>query len=155
MIEDNQLIAIIRLRGPSGMSYDNEYTLKLLNLKRANHATILNYSKNIAGMLRKVNGFITWGEIDEKTLLNLLSKKSNLNIEMIKKAGYNSIEELTHALYKGEINISKLKKIGFKPIFRLHPPSHGFKKSIKRKFKSNGEAGYRGKAINDLLNKMI
>lgn len=155
MVKENQLIAIIRLRGPSGMSYENEYTLKLLNLKRANHATILNFSKNLIGILRKVNGFITWGEINKETLFKLLSKKSNLTLEMIEKAGYKSLEELVNSLHKGEINISKLKKIGFKPIFRLHPSSHGFKKSIKRKIKTNGEAGYRGEKINDLLNRMI
>lgn len=155
MVKENQLIAIIRLRGPSGISYDHEYTLKLLNLKRSNHAILLSFSKNLAGMLRKIDGFITWGEINEEILLKLLSKRSNLTLEMIEKAGYKSLEELARSLYKGEINISKLKKIGFKPIFRLHPPSKGFKKSIKRKFKSNGEAGYRGEKINDLLNRMI
>ena len=41
-----------------------------------------------------------------------------------------------------------------KPVFRLTPPSKGFKKSIKQQY-PNGEIGYRGEKINELILRMI
>ncbi|MEM2203989.1 MAG: 50S ribosomal protein L30, partial [Sulfolobales archaeon] len=42
-----------------------------------------------------------------------------------------------------------------KPVFRLHPPSGGFKGSIKKPYGNGGELGYRGQDINDLIRRMI
>ncbi|RLI23172.1 50S ribosomal protein L30, partial [Candidatus Bathyarchaeota archaeon] len=42
-----------------------------------------------------------------------------------------------------------------KPVFRLHPPRKGFKGKIKKSFKAGGASGYRGEAINELLERMI
>jgi len=42
-----------------------------------------------------------------------------------------------------------------KPVFRLHPPSKGFKGKVKRSYASGGVAGYRAETINDLLRQMI
>jgi len=36
----------------------------------------------------------------------------------------------------------------------LHPPKGGFKGTIRRPYKSGGELGYRGAAINDLILRM-
>jgi large subunit ribosomal protein L30 len=44
---------------------------------------------------------------------------------------------------------------GIHPIFRLHPPSKGFKGKTKKNFRAGGEAGYRGEAINDLVKRMV
>jgi large subunit ribosomal protein L30 len=40
-------------------------------------------------------------------------------------------------------------------VFRLHPPSKGFKGKIKRGYGSGGELGYRGEKINELLRRML
>ena len=42
-----------------------------------------------------------------------------------------------------------------KPLFRLRPPSKGFKGKVKKSFAAGGEAGYRGHSINDLLERMM
>ena len=41
-----------------------------------------------------------------------------------------------------------------KPLFRLHPPKGGWK-STKKPFVRGGALGYRGKAINDLVRRMV
>jgi len=55
---------------------------------------------------------------------------------------------------KGDVLPEKLWRSGVKPVFRLHPPKGGFKGTIRRPYKSGGELGYRGAAINDLILRM-
>ena len=43
---------------------------------------------------------------------------------------------------------------GIKPVFRLHPPSKGFKGKVKRSYTAGGVTGYRGENINSLIKKM-
>ncbi|RLG98767.1 50S ribosomal protein L30, partial [Candidatus Bathyarchaeota archaeon] len=73
--------------------------------------------------------------------------------EYAQKAGYESIEKMVEAIYKCEIEYKDLPDI--KPVFRLHPPRKGFKGKIKKSFKAGGASGYRGEAINELLERMI
>ena len=61
-----------------------------------------------------------------------------------------SPEELAEKLEKGEVD---LRDTPFSPVFRLRPPSKGFR-SVKE-FYPKGDLGYRGKEINDLLRRMI
>src|SRR3989304_801890 len=56
-------------------------------------------------------------------------------------------------LHKGEVEFHRLPNM--KPIFRLHPPSKGFKGKVKRSFASGGVTGNQGEAINSLLEQMI
>ena len=49
---------------------------------------------------------------------------------------------------------TKLKTVGIKPIFRLHPPRKGYE-GIKRPFTMKGALGNRGDKINNLLERMI
>ncbi|RLE53959.1 MAG: 50S ribosomal protein L30, partial [Candidatus Methanomethylicota archaeon] len=111
------------------------------------------------GMLRKAADYITWGEITPETLALLLKRRGELKggkkltEEYIKeKLGLNSIEELAQAIFEGKIGLKDIPDL--KPVFRLHPPSGGFKGSTKKHFKAGGELGYRGLAINELIKKM-
>ncbi|MEM0379812.1 MAG: 50S ribosomal protein L30, partial [Desulfurococcaceae archaeon] len=63
------------------------------------------------------------------------------------------IEDLAKAIFEGRIKLHKQSYI--KPVFRLHPPQGGFKKSIKKPYGDGGELGYRGRDINELIMKMI
>ena len=158
------LLAIIRLRGRVDVPPDVEKTLELLRLHKKFHATL--YPDNlpgIAGMLRKAAMWITWGEISYETLLELLKKRGRAPgnkrltddyIARVTNNKYKSIEELATAIYRGEEMLHKIDNI-VKPIFRLHPPSGGFKGSIKKPYGNDGELGYRGQDINDLIRRMI
>ncbi|MCD6564013.1 MAG: 50S ribosomal protein L30 [Thermoproteales archaeon] len=154
-----QLLAVIRLRGTQGLKPEEEKTLELLNLHKVNHAVLVPDNKVVRGMLKKVEYIVTYGEIDKETLALLLSKRGRLignkkiTQEYLEEKGFSSFEELANALLTNKISIKDLKEI--KPVFRLTPPSGGFKGTIKKHFKEKGELGYRGKDINNILKQMI
>lgn len=160
-----ELYAIIRIRGRVDVPPDIEYTLKLLRLHKKFHMVIYpNTLPGIEGMLQKIKDWITWGEIDYDTLVEVLRKRGRLpgnkllTDEIVDKylEKYNikgGIPALAKAVFEGKIMLHKLDFI--KPVFRLHPPRGGFKKSTKRPYNDGGELGYRGKAINNLIKRML
>lgn len=159
------LYAIIRIRGRVDVPPDIKHTLKLLRLHRKFHMVI--YPSNlpgIRGMLQKVKDWVTWGEIDYDTLVEVLRKRGRLVgnkpltdeivDKYLEKYGIKGgIPALAKALIEGRVMLHKLEFI--KPVFRLHPPRGGFKKSTKRPYGDGGELGYRGKAINELIKRML
>ncbi len=160
--EERPLIAIIRIRGRTGVPPDVEYTLNLLRLTRKFTMSIYpEETHGLKGMLQVVKDWVTWGEIDRDTLVELLKKRGRapgnkrLTEEYLKeKLGVNSFEELADKLFKREILLHKIKDV-IKPVFRLAPPRKGFKKSTKRPYQDQGELGYRGRAINELIRRMM
>ncbi len=158
------LYLIIRLRGEADVHPDVEKTLNLLRLKRKYAASLYHSSlPGIEGMLRKVQDWATWGEINRETLIELLRKRGRIRGDkpltdewVVQNLGlYGGIPELADKLLAGELHYHKLEDKGVKPFFRLHPPRGGFKKTIKRHFTNQGELGYRGEAINDLVIRML
>ncbi|MEM1682662.1 MAG: 50S ribosomal protein L30 [Ignisphaera sp.] len=161
-IEPYKVYAIIRIRGTVGVPYDVEYTLMLLRLVRKYSCVVYPKTPSIEGMLNVVKDWITWGEIDEKTLIELLRKRGRvvgnkpLTDEYVKQnIGLESIEALAKAIIEGRVLYHRLENKGIKPVFRLHPPKKGFKGSIRKPYKDGGELGYRGREINELLLRMI
>ncbi len=132
------MIAVVRIKSTIGASGEVRDTLKMLNLHRINSCTIVKDNPSYRGMLQKVKDYVTWGEIDEETLKWLLEKRCGLDANP-------AIEKLK----KGE----KLKNIT-NPCIRLHPPRKGYE-SIKKSYSLGGSSGYRGKAINELIRRML
>ncbi|HIP66323.1 MAG TPA: 50S ribosomal protein L30 [Pyrodictium sp.] len=168
MSEDVKLYAIIRLRGRVGVPPDIRYTLSLLRLHRKFHCVLYPSTlPGIWGMLHKVKDWVTWGEINRETLIELLRRRGRipgnkpLTEEYLReKLGISSFEELADKLLRGEIMLHKLKDKRthtwiIKPVFRLHPPRGGFRGSIKKPYGAGGELGYRGEAINELIKRML
>ena len=58
-------LAVLRIRGKTGLTQDKKDTLKMLNLLNKNHCVILDDSPITVGMIKKVKDYVTWGEIDE------------------------------------------------------------------------------------------
>jgi len=156
------LIAIIRIRGMTGVHPEVEYTLRLLRLTRKFTMSLYPAeTPGLDGMLQKVKDWVTWGEIDKETLVEVLKKRGRapgnkrLTEDYLKRVlGVESFEELADKIFKREIKLHKLED-KIKPIFRLAPPKGGFKKSTKRPYKDEGELGYRGEAINELIRRMV
>ncbi|MCS7097004.1 MAG: 50S ribosomal protein L30 [Candidatus Methanomethylicia archaeon] len=156
----NKLIAVIRIRGTVNVPKAYEDTLKMLRLHKPNHMRIIKATSTIIGMIKKVESYITWGEIDLDVLEQVFTKRGEviggkkLTNEIVKeKLGLSGIREFAEKVFNGEIDVNKIK--WFKPVFRLTPPSGGFKKSVKSFYSSNGELGYRGREINKLIVRMI
>lgn len=141
------MYAVIRLKGLVKIREDFKDALKMLRLNRKMHCVVLEENDVVKGMLQKVKDRVTWGEIDDDTLKLLIEKRG-------RKAGNERLtnEEAMNAFNK--LKESKKFPDGIKPVFRLTPPSKGFKHSIKQHY-PKGELGYRGKEINELLKRMI
>jgi large subunit ribosomal protein L30 len=141
------MIAVVRLRGRVRISRKVVYTFELLRLRRVNHCVVLKDSKEVRGMLNKVKDYATFGEVDDKLLKELVGRRG-------RKAGGKRLDkkDVTKMLkLLGEPK--KLVEASFKPVFRLRPPKKGLKS--KKKHFPQGDLGYRGKNINELLERMI
>ncbi len=154
------LLLIVRLRGRSGTSPNVRTALELLRLTRKFHAVIYPESESIRGMLEVVKDWVAWGEVSPEVLKEVIMCRGRLvgdkpitQDDLKKLFNMLSFDELVDALISGKVLWHKV--LGVKPVFRLRPPKGGFKNSIKRPYKSQGELGYRGSDINELVRRMI
>lgn len=68
-------IAVIRLRGTTGINRGIAETLSRLGLGRINTCLVVSESPELLGMLRKAKDYITWGRVDDAVLKMLLEKR--------------------------------------------------------------------------------
>jgi large subunit ribosomal protein L30 len=141
------MIAAIKVRGSNKLKKEIKDTLAMLRLHRKMHCVILKDTPISKGMLKKVRNWITYGEINDDILKRLIEKRGR------KPGNKRLTKEESQEIFD---KIKKDEKIPetIKPVFRLSPPSKGFKKSIKQHY-PNGELGYRKEEINKLLKRMI
>ena len=59
------MLAVIRLRGRIGIKPDIRKTLELLKLDRKFTLALLPDKPDFRGMIKKVNDYVTWGEVSE------------------------------------------------------------------------------------------
>jgi large subunit ribosomal protein L30 len=164
-VKDNripELIFAVRIRGSPGMNRKVLDTLKMLRMHKLNHGVLLWGKPSYIGMLNKCKDYISYGEIDEKTLIRLLRVRGKiegnkpLTDESVKNlTRYNDIKSLAKALFKGEVNYNSKDLYKIKPVFRLHPPKKGHKGNIKKHYKEGGTLGYVENYINELIHKML
>ncbi|MGB9714050.1 MAG: 50S ribosomal protein L30 [Candidatus Bathyarchaeales archaeon] len=158
-IEERKCLAVVRVRGTISASKEVRETLKMLHLTRNNYAVLIDNRPSFLGMLKTAQSFITWGEASEETVHLLMKEKGELvgkkrlTDEYAQKISYKSLEELADAVFSCRAEYWKLPNI--KPVFRLHPPTKGFKGKIKKSYGMGGELGYRGEKINELIKRMI
>lgn len=100
---------------------------------------------SLRGMLQKVKDYITWGEITAEMYGKLLEQQGELwqGRETDRKGKYTYN-------YK-EVNGKK-----YKTYFGMKSPRKGFgRKGIKVAYAAGGGLGYRGAAMNELLERMM
>ena len=145
--ETSPLFAVIRVRSNINVNRPLKDTMNMLRLRRINNCVVVPNNETSRGMLKKVENFLTWGEIDQQTLEKVVWKRGRL-------PGDKRVEKAqARALAQKIIKNSSLKESGLKHVFRLTPPSKGHK-PVKRLY-PKGACGYRGKHINELLKRMI
>ena len=139
-------VVVVLVRGLVGVKRDIRETIHLLNLKSANNCVVLDATPVNLGMLRKAKDYLTWGEIDE-----------NILKELVEKRGIEYLGRLTDS--KSKINYNKYFEFNGKKYhktFRLNPPKKGLEsKGIKFPYKMGGALGYRASKIKDLILRMI
>lgn len=151
--------AVIRVRGQPDVNYNIQHTMMLLGVNKVNHCVIVPENDCTKGMLQVAKDYITWGEISEETLVALLRARGkvagdeDLTDDYLKeKSAFGSIEELAKAVIENDYKLKDVE--GVKHVVRLHPPVKGYEGN-KRSYKNGGALGYRGEAINDLINRML
>jgi large subunit ribosomal protein L30 len=158
-IEECKPLVVVRIRGTVSAQREARETLELLHLTHTNHAVIIDSRPAYKGMLQRINAYVTYGEPTKETIVMMLQKRAllagdkKLTEEYITKIGYKNLEDLADAIFSNKVQYGKLPDIQAR--FRLHPPSKGYKGKTKKGFKAGGEAGYRGEAINALVQRMV
>jgi large subunit ribosomal protein L30 len=152
-------LVVVRIRGLVSAQREARETLDLLHLNHTNHAVIIDNRPAYKGMLQRVNSYVTYGEPTKETLAIMIQKRGllagskKITEEYLTKIGYKNIDDLAEAIVNCKVQYSKLPDIQAR--FRLHPPSKGYKGKTKKGFQAGGEAGYRGEAINALVQRMV
>jgi large subunit ribosomal protein L30 len=149
----------VRVRGTVSASREVRETLQMLRLTRNNYAVLIDDRPSFLGMLKTVQNYVTWGEISKETANALIKTKARLagnkklTDEYVQRVGFKSLDELVDAIFNCRIEYSRLPNV--QPVFKLHPPTKGFKGKIKKSYAMGGELGYRGEKIEELVKRMV
>jgi large subunit ribosomal protein L30 len=150
--------AVIRVRGQPDVNVNVRKTMELMNLSRVNHCVLIPENDVAKGMLQKAKDYITWGEINETTLENMIRVRGRLTgdvtitDEYVKEnTEFATVAEMANAMINSGY---RMKDADAKQIFRLHPPAKGYE-GIKRSYRNGGALGYRGSEINELISRML
>lgn len=157
--KERKCIIAVRIRGTVRASRQVRETLQMLRLTRNNYSVLIDNRPSFLGMLKTAQNFMTWGEASREAVKMLIKERGRLagnkrlTDEYAQKVGYNSLEELGEAIFNSQVEYWKLPNI--QPVFRLHPPSKGFKGKVKKGYGMGGELGDRGEKINELIKRMV
>lgn len=153
-------IAIVQVRGIVRTPQKIKDTLRMLKLVKKNSCSIVEANSSSRGMLEFVKDYVTWGDIDEATLNELIIKRGRImgnkpitEQYMHEKTGI-TLSAFAKEFFNGK---KKIKDVpGMKPFFRLKPPTKGFERGgVKVPFSMGGALGYRKDYINDLIKRML
>jgi len=151
--------AVVRLRGKTDLARPVDDTLRMLHLTRQNHCVIVPEDPTVRGMLQLVKDHVTWGEVDGEVLAKLLLRRGRAvgdrpidDVFVKGHSRFKSIWDLSQAVAKGDASLREVTDL--RPVLRLHPAVRGLR-GIKRGYHDGGDLGYRGPAINALLQRMI
>ena len=148
---------VVRVRGSIHAKREIAATLRFLHLTRPNHATVVPEAPSFRGMLSRVQGYVTWGEADEETIGLLLTARgrSPEGRPLAGEPGTAPTPAEDVATLAHTVLAEGLPRVrGVRPLFRLRAPKGGWR-STKKPYSLGGALGYRGKAINDLVRKML
>lgn len=141
------MIGIIRIAGQVNVDKDVENTLFRLRLRQKYACVVLEPSKELEGMIKKIRSFISYGEINKETFLKLVEARGEL-IDKKKKTDKKGAEQ--YFLGKG-----KLQDYNIKAFFRLHPPRGGIDSKKHFGVSKNAVLGDNKKNINALVRRML
>ena len=151
--------AVIRVRGQPDVNYNIEFTMGLLGLNKVNHCVIVPENDSVKGMLQVAKDYVTWGEVDQATLAEMIRARGKIvgddpvTDEYLKaNSEFATVDDLAKAIIDSDYRLREIE--GVKPVIRLHPPVKGYEGN-KRSYKNGGALGYRGAAINDLIKRML
>lgn len=137
------MIAIIRISGQVNLRGKIKEALNRLNLRKKYSCVLLKPTKENLGVIKFLENYIAYGEIEKDTMISLISKRGK-PFEKGKKLDVKKIAE--------EIEKNKENEIGIKKYFNLHPPRGGIKSKLHY---PRGILGNNKKEINKLIERML
>jgi large subunit ribosomal protein L30 len=156
---ENKSVIALRIRGTIRARKEARDTLKLLHLTRNHHAVLIDNRPSFVGMLKTVQGYVTWGEASREVVNMVIKQRGRLlgnkkpTEEYLQKIGYKTLEDLADAVFDCRVEYWRLPNV--QPVFRLPPPTKGFRGNIKKAYRAGGELGYRGEKVNELIKRMV
>jgi len=141
------MIAIIRIRGQVEISGEVKETLNRLRLRKKYSCIIVKEKPEIAGMLKRIENFVAYGNIDKKMLVELIEKRG----KAIDKSKKIDAEKIASEFIEAKTD-KKFSKLGIKDFFSLHPPRKGIKSKLHY---PKGVLGNHKDKISELLRRML
>lgn len=151
-ITEGGMLAAVRIRSAVNAAPAVLATMELLGMHRKHACAVLPNNPVTRGMYERVKDYVAYGNIDLPTFAKMLENRGRLEGDAAldpKKLGFSSAEDVAKSIFE-----SGKKPGGLKRVFRLHPPTKGFRKSIKIHY-PKGALGNWGPKINELLVRMI
>ena len=151
--------ALVQVRGEVNLSQDTRDTLRMLNLGRVNHCTLVPETPAYDGMVRSVAEVVAFGSPSVEVVETVLRRRaeplegsSEIDDEWVaRETEYEDVAALAAALVAEE---TTLRAEGLSPVLRLHPPRGGHD-GIKRTRRDGGVLGAHDQdEIDELLRAM-
>jgi len=141
--------ALIRITGFVGMNSKVEETMSRLRLRKKYVCVIIDENKSeTAGMLDKVKNFVAFGDIDEKTLTELVKARGKKIGNAKAKVSEADASKIAKEILAGK----NIEKLGIKPFFRLHPARGGINTKLHY---PRGVIGNHEDKIKELILRML
>ena len=140
-------IAVIRIKGQVGIQKKIVDTLERLRVHRKYTCSVfINPSAMTQGMIKKVDNFVAFGEINDDIFKEMVEKRGKL-IDKTKKTDLKkAAEEILAGKNPEDVNV--------KPYFRLHSPRKGIKTKLHFGH-GKGVLGNHKDKINELIGRML
>jgi large subunit ribosomal protein L7e len=160
-----KLMVVMRIRENHGATPQIKQKLRGLGLHRVGWTVFLRYTKHTAFNLKLLEPFVTFGLPSEQVVRDMITKRAHVvthkgekmplqnNVVVEQNFGKLNIvcmEDIIHEIYKNGPNFEAVVK--FLLPFRLKPSAY---RKTRIPFKKGGDSGWRGKKINDLLERLI
>ncbi|HDI02955.1 MAG TPA: 50S ribosomal protein L30 [Candidatus Pacearchaeota archaeon] len=142
-------LIVVRIKGLVGVPNKIKRTLELLRLKKKFSCVIVDDTKEKLGMLKKVKSYVAFGYVKPETVEKLLLKRAKKG----KKKVTLDEKKVKEFVSKFMENKARLSELNIDPVFHLHPPRGGFKKSTKLEW-PKGVLG-KNEKINELVERML
>jgi len=162
---ESKIIFAIRIRGINAMDPKTRKILQLLRLRQVHNGVFVKVNAASLNMLRLVEGYITYGTPNRKTVQDLVYKRgfgkvahqrialSNNQVirQELGKFGIVCIEDLIHEIYTVGPHFKEVNN--FLWPFKLSSPLGGYKYKGSH-FTEGGDYGNREELINNMVRTM-
>ena len=138
--------AIIRIHGMIKVKENVSETLYRLRLRKKYTCVLIDERPETLGMIKNIKDFVAYGEIDEKTLVELLKARGKMIGDA--KGKVKDPEKVAKELIAGK----KLEDLKIKPFFGLHPARGGI--DSKHHY-PKGVLGNHGENLSKLIMRML